>query len=132
MTYILYIALFIAYATVGAAVGSRYQTIAQRTCEWAEGKPDRYGTICNCYDTSWCGHTYAAFWFYGALWWLALPMTVGLLVGTRDKDKRLKIKRAREIDAANHKLELAKIARREDEELDKQLEAQARQRAKRV
>lgn len=79
-----------------------------------------------CYSGRWCVHATTSLWL-GIFWMFALPVVLGFASGKTDKVTRTQRKRATEIEEANHKLELARIARREDEELDMQLAAQRRQ-----
>ena len=121
---ITFIVAVMVYAFIGGVVGSRHHALVSRTCEWASGeKRDRDGDIETCIDPRWCNHIYRSVWMFGVFWWLALPASAGFLIGSSNKDTRIERRRTRELEEAKHKVELARLARQEDAELDLQLAA---------
>lgn len=124
---ITYILFGLVYAFIGSIIAGRHHALSSRICKYSDGieSPNRYGGGTHLEDcwgpSSWCTHITMSIWFYGALWFVALPITAGYLIGSTDKSGRIEKRRAREIAEAKHQTELARIRREEDEELDRQL-----------
>ena len=121
MSTVIFIAAVMVYAFMGAIVGSRHHAIVAPKCHWHNGAKDRWGENQTCWTDSWCAHIYLSIYLFGAMWWLGLPVAAGTLVGKSNRESRAVARRTRELEEAKHKLELAKIARQEDEELELQI-----------
>lgn len=125
---IISILCILGYAFIAGLVGGRHNAISSADCKYRDGHEatDRYGTTTTqtCFKPYWCSHLLLTYFFFGPFWFIALPIAGGVLIGSRDKETRTKRRRARELDEANHRLELARIAREEDAELTLQLEHQ--------
>lgn len=107
------------YAFIGAFVGSKHYAITGPSCHYFPK---------SCWGSRWCRHATFSFWV-GAGWFVMLPVTAGIFLGANSKAKRDLARQARELAEADHKRELARLARMEDEELTRQLHAQAKQRS---
>ena len=111
ITFLIILGSLLAYVFLGAAIGARDHAVRGLECK-------HYPTYC--YGGTWCTHATLSMWI-GILWPFMFPAVAGIKVGKRTKSTRVERRRARELEEAKHQAELARLARQEDEDLDKRL-----------
>lgn len=109
MTVLIIIGCIIAYLTTGGYSYAAIQSRLKPKCT------SRY----SCGDH---GHDIVAGLSVIA-WPAVLPICLGVMMGNRSPVDRAQRKRAREIENAKHKAELARIKRLEEEEISRRIEA---------
>lgn len=112
MTFFIVMACIISYTMIGGFLGARHHHSLSKKCSYK-----------NCWKGEWCGHCFASVYAVGLFWPIGVPLMLGVLAGANDKESRVEARRSKQIEEAKHKAELARIAREEDEELDRRLAA---------
>lgn len=108
-TFLVVMSVIMGHMTIGGASYAKIQQVGRANCRYVRHNSD-------------CGHN----WLAGlslVLWPVILPCILGALMvggGRMGKDEK---RRSHEIEEANHRRELARIAAEEDAILTKQLAA---------
>ena len=100
MVALIVISCVFSYIFMGAYFGSRDHHRRGKDCTYY---PNR------CFRQDWCSHGHISVWIAGVLWPFMGPIGLGIKAGGTSKESRTENRRAKELEEANHRLQLAKI-----------------------
>lgn len=94
------------YIIIGTAACISYENRKSLTCP-KRGRNDRCASWHKEYN--WHNHTCTALWLAGIVWPIGIPVAIGVAIGNFSPSNHTANKQQKEIDAAQHKIRLAKL-----------------------
>lgn len=99
------------YAIIAGLIGAKHHSIQRARYQHEKDY---------CFHGIWCLHATVSFWL-GVGWILTLPATLGIMLGNASRGSRVEARRQREMDEAQHRLQIAKVRAEETEALERAL-----------
>lgn len=100
------------YTFIGGLSGAKHHQITRKEHNHGKGY---------CFEGTWCNHALVSVWGAGVFWIFALPVFAGTKIGSFSREDYLENKRTREVEAAQHKIRLAKLEAERVRSLEKEL-----------